>query len=85
MVRIIRNEGNTVYYSCDCGTKGKCMIRPLGKSDTLVMNITCALCEQTERVVLIQYETDDEREKLINNLSEAELSWSLIISNEVIN
>ena len=85
MVQIIRNEGNTVYYSCDCGAKGKCMIKPLGESDTLVMNIACALCGQVERVVLVQYETEEEREALINNLNEAELSWSLILSNEVIN
>lgn len=84
-MRITKNEGNTIFYSCDCGTKGKCMIKPLGKSDTLVMNLSCAMCDQTEKVVFVQYETEEDKELLMKNLNDAELSWSLVLSNEIIN
>jgi hypothetical protein len=83
MVRITKNDGNTIYYECDCGAKGQCMIKPLGKNSALVMYLPCALCSQMEKVVLIQYETDEEKEKILNNLNETELSWTLILSNEV--
>jgi hypothetical protein len=83
MVRIEGNEGNTIYYSCDCGTEGKCMVRPVGKSKAILVDVGCPVCFERERVVLLQYDTDEERDKLLKNLNEEELSWSLILSNEV--
>ena len=84
MVRVEGNEGNAIYYSCDCGTKGKCMIRPVGTSKAILVDVKCPVCYERERVVLLQYDTEEEKEKLLNNLNEEELSWSLILSNEVL-
>lgn len=84
MVRIEGNEGNTIYYSCTCGVKGKCMVRPVGTSKAILVDVGCPVCFSRERVVLLQYDTDEERDRLIENLNEEELSWSLILSNEVV-
>lgn len=84
MIRITKNEGNTIFYSCDCGTYGKCMIKPLGKSDTLITKLSCALCGQTEKLVFIQYKTELEKKQLMSNIDEADLSWSLVLSNEIL-
>jgi hypothetical protein len=84
MVRIEGNEGNTIYYSCDCGTKGKCMVKPVGESKAILIDIGCPICYTRERAVLLQYDTDEERDRLMENLNEEELSWSLIMSNEVL-
>ena len=84
MVRIEGNEGNTIFYSCSCGTEGKCMVKPIGRSKAILVDIGCPVCYSRERVVLLQYDTDEERDSLLNNLNEEELSWSLILSNEIL-
>jgi len=84
MVNVFKNAGNTIYYKCDCGTVGRCMIKPLNKGATIVVDICCAVCSSTERVTLLQYSSNKEKEKLLEDLNEAELSWTLILSNEVV-
>ena len=83
MVRIVGNKGNTIYYECDCGTSGKCMVKPVGKSKAILVDIGCPICHERDRVVLLQYDDNEERDRIIENLNEEELSWSLILSNEI--
>lgn len=83
MVTILRNEKNIIIYECSCGVKGKCMIKPLDRDAAIVVDVRCPICSAVERAVLVQYESEEEKFKIENNLNETELSWSPILSNEI--
>jgi len=83
MVKILRNEGNVIIYECDCGVRGQCMVKPLAQDAAIVVDVRCPLCFAVERTVLLQYESEEEKIKIANNLNETELSWSPILSNEI--
>ena len=78
MVKITGNNNNTIYYECDCGVKGRCLIRPLGKGDTIVIDLECVNCKDMERLVLTQ--------EINKDVSSEELSmaWSLVLTNDLI-
>lgn len=78
MIEIIGNIGCDVHYMCDCGVKGRCMIKPLETDGMVIANITCPLCYATERVKLIQYEKDKE-----GAMSTGKISWACVIHNEI--
>lgn len=84
MITITKNKGNDVHYTCGCGTRGKCMIKPLKQDSTLVINLECPMCHETERIVLVQYTDEISKNKLLASLNDKEISWALILSNEVI-
>lgn len=84
MVKILKNEKNVVLYECSCGVKGKCMVKPLEGEAAIVVDVRCPVCLSTERVVIVQYESEKERYKIMENLNDVDLSWSTIISNEVV-
>jgi hypothetical protein len=72
MITILQNEKNNIIYACDCGVKGKCMVKPSDTNDTAdIRIIQCPVCLEVEKVV---YGSD----------KEADLSWSVIISNNII-
>lgn len=78
MIHVIENKENTVFYECDCGTKGFCMIKPQEKDAAIVINVECPNCEAIECIVLLQYSSEKSRKKLLDDLNETELSWSSI-------
>ncbi len=78
MIEIIGNNGCTVHYRCSCGVKGKCMIKPLEAEGMVIVNITCPLCYNTERVKLVQYEED--KEEAMNT---KKISWACVLYNEI--
>jgi hypothetical protein len=84
MVKILKNDKNVVLYECDCGVKGKCMVKPLEGEAAIVVDVRCPVCLSAERIVIVQYESEKERYKIMENLNDGELSWSTIISNEVV-
>ena len=84
MIEIIKNEGNLIYYKCDCGVTGRCMVKPLKNSGTIVINLKCAMCGDLERLLLLQYKSEEEKIKLSEDINKQDLSWSLILMNEVV-
>jgi hypothetical protein len=84
MVKILKNEKNVVWYECDCGVKGKCMVKPLESKAAIVVDVKCPVCLSVERVVLLQYESEEEKLKIKNDLNKADLAWSSVVSNEVV-
>lgn len=84
MVKILSNDKNIIEYECGCGVKGKCMVKPLEQDAAIVVDVKCPICSKVERTVLLQYESEEEKSKIASNLNEAELSWSPIVSNEII-
>lgn len=83
MVKILKNEKNVIVYECSCGVRGKCMVKPLEHDAAIVVDVKCPICFAVERTVLLQYESEEEKSKIANNLNEADLSWSPIVSNEI--
>jgi hypothetical protein len=76
MIEITGNKGCTVHYRCECGVTGRCMIKPLEAEGMVIANITCPLCNATERVKLVQYEEDMEEAK-------NKISWAVVLYNEI--
>jgi len=79
MVKILDNKDNVIIYECDCGVKGKCMVKPQKDEAAIVVDVRCPACLSVERVVLLQYKSDEEKSKIKNG----DLSWSSV-SNEVV-
>lgn len=79
MVNILDNKDNVIIYECDCGVKGKCMVKPQKDEAAIVVDVRCPVCLSVERVVLLQYKSDEEKSKIKNG----DLSWSSV-SNEVV-
>ena len=79
MLTILSSENNDIYYKCDCGTRGKCMVKPLGLGTTVVVDLHCASCTSTERVVLVKDKNGD------GKTSDSSLCWALVLSNEAVN
>lgn len=78
MIEIIGNKDWTVFYSCDCGIKGRCMIKPLEEGGVIVTNITCPLCFDSKVVKFVQYEESKEEATSTNKVS-----WACVVENEV--
>jgi len=81
MIKITGNKDHSIFYECDCGVKGQCLVRPLGDSKALIVNVKCAMCGSSSRVVLIQQE---EKAKLANNPEDIEYSGAFVTKNSVI-
>lgn len=76
MIHVTGNDENTIKYRCDCGTKGFCMIKPQEEDAAIIIDVKCPNCEEIERIVLLQYSSEENREKILDNLNEADFSWS---------
>ncbi len=83
MIKILRTDGDTIEYSCDCGVMGECVFRPRAGSLVMVLDIMCPMCNDKKRLKLIQYETDEEREKLDKDNNDVDYYWPIIIDNNV--
>lgn len=84
MIKATGNEENKIHYKCDCGTKGFCLIKPQEEDAAIVLDIKCPNCAQIERMVLLQYSSEENKKKLMENLNEVDLSWSSTLKSEVL-
>ena len=84
MIKVISHVDNFVNYVCECNTVGKCLIRPMGDNKILVFDLKCPNCWETERVTLVRYGSEKEKEELLNNIDEADLCWTLVLQNDVV-
>jgi hypothetical protein len=81
MITILNNEGNNIIYKCDCGVKGKCMVKPQPGNATIVVDVRCPIClEGAKRVVITQSDGED----FSAGGKNPQLSWSPIIGHEII-
>ena len=83
MLNIIENKYNTIYYKCDCGTKGVCSVKPLDHDATIVIVLKCPACGDAEKITLLQYSSDEIKDALIKNLNDSDFSWSPYLNEEV--
>jgi len=59
-------------------------IKPLKKDAVLVIDIKCPLCNDIERVVILQYSSEESRKKFLESPDELDLNWTPIIDNNSI-
>lgn len=82
MTQVTSNKENILFYHCKCGTRGFCVVKPQDNEAVIMIDVQCPLCGDIERVVLLQYNSEESKEKALNNLNELELSWTYIGRNE---
>ena len=84
-MEILDSENNKIYYKCDCGAKGFYTIKPLKNDAVLVIDIKCPLCLETERVVVLQYSSEESKKSFLENPGELNLNWTPILDNDLVN
>lgn len=84
MLHVTGNNGNVINYLCDCGTKGFCIIKPVEDDSAIVVDIKCPECFQKKRILILQYSSEESRDKMVNNLNSIDYSWSLILNNKAV-
>jgi hypothetical protein len=84
MIKIKKYEKNIIYYECGCGVKGVCSFKPMNREAAIVIDIKCPACQDTERLTLIQYNNEDSKRTMIDNISNIDLSWVPSINEEVL-
>ena len=83
MLTILKHKQNTIYYKCSCGTQGMCSVKPGDEGAALVVNVRCPACGETERVVLLQYDSCGQREDLLDNIDSLDLTWVPTLNEEI--
>ena len=83
MIKIVNHEHNTIQYTCSCGSRGMCSIKPLDRDAAIVIVIKCPTCQATEKLTLLQYSSDESKEKILKNLREVDFSWLPAFNEEI--
>jgi hypothetical protein len=83
MLKIIKTDGDTIKYSCDCGVQGECIFRPRSGSLIMVLDITCPICNDKKRLKIMQYDTEEERIRLGKDNNDVDYYWPIIIDNNI--
>lgn len=84
-LRVVKHEQNEIFYACSCGAQGKCSIKPLPKKEAaIVVDVRCPKCSATERMTLLQYNSEETKEALLNNLNNIDLSWVPMMNEEIL-
>lgn len=83
MINVVGNENNIINYSCDCGTKGFCTIKPYKEDAALVVDIKCPNCSEIERIVVLQYSSEENKKEILENLNNTEFKWSSMVGQEM--
>ena len=84
MIKIIRQEKNTIYYKCEnCEINGMCTIKPTEDDSTIVIEVICPVCNEMKKVTLIQYSSEKNKQLLLDNLNNFDISWALTKNEEI--
>ena len=75
MLDVLDYKKHSIYYSCKCGAKGVCLIRPLGNEDAMVIELKCAHCGTSRRVILVSDESK------LNN--DTDYGVAIVITNKL--
>ena len=84
MLNIYDQKDNTLYYECDCGSKGMCTIKPVNKKGAaIVIDIVCNSCMYAERLTMVQYDDEKSKQEIMCDLNNIDLSWVPTYNEEV--
>jgi hypothetical protein len=84
MIKVIKHEQTTIYYKCDCGAKGMCSFKPMDRDAAIVLDLKCPSCNSMERMTLLQYSNEENKNKILKNLNEIDLSWVPSFNEEIL-
>jgi hypothetical protein len=84
MLHITGNNANVINYSCDCSTKGFCMVKPVDEDAVIVVDVKCPNCFQAKRVLILQYSSEKNRKTMLENMDNLDFCWSAIVENKVV-
>lgn len=73
MIQVKNNKDNTLFYDCSCGTNGFCVVKPQEEDVIIIVDVQCPICGDIERVVLLQYSSEENKKKALTNLNELDL------------
>ena len=82
MIRIKKQENTTLFYECDCGSRGICTFKPQDDESLIVIHIECPGCGGLERLIISQYYADGQNPFVSSN--KADLSWVPFITEELL-
>lgn len=71
MFKLDEVTSHSFTYTCDCGATGRCMFVPVTGSGSLVMDLRCVMCEESERICIEKDVVDDV------------LQWAIILDNDL--
>lgn len=86
MIKIVEQKNNVIYYECEgCDTRGMCTVKPTENDAALVvMELECPVCGEVDRVVMMQYSSEDNKKHLLDNFDDFDLSWTLTKNEEIL-
>jgi hypothetical protein len=70
-MQILQNNMTSISYKCDCGTIGRCFFRPMKESANIILELQCPMCNDRESITLT------------TNTQNEDVSWALILKNEI--
>ena len=82
MIRVKKQENTTLFYECECGSKGICTFKPQEGEALIVLHIECPACGNIERFVISQYYAGGHNPFIYKE--DSELSWVPFITEELI-
>lgn len=87
MIKVKKYEKNVIQYTCDCGARGKCFLKSIDEDAALVIDIKCLACNNSERMTLVQYSSEENKKELLDDLknNNIDLSWVPFITEEATN
>lgn len=84
MIKIIKQKRNTIYYKCkNCNTNGMCTIKPTKNDSMIVIELTCPVCYESERITLVQYSSEKNKKFLLDDQNDFNLTWVLTRNEEI--
>lgn len=84
MIEVIKQERNILYYKCNCGSKGMYSFKPTNGDAAIVMDIKCLSCHDVDRITLLQYGDDKDKQKILDDIENMDLSWVPFINEEIL-
>ncbi len=80
MLQINSINEYTIDYKCSCGASGECMFKPPKGNAIIMVVIRCPMCEATERLKIMKYDTEESKKQLT---IESDLYWAVVIDNKI--
>jgi len=81
MLKILDIKKHTIKYECSCGVFGECMFKAPDENTTLIIELRCPVCEATERLKILKYDSEESKLDLLKDNSN--LHWATIVDNKI--
>ena len=67
MLKIIKQNSNTIYYECGCGSRGMCSFKSVGVGETVVI-IKCSSCQEFESLTIFKHNENTKKDDFNRDL-----------------